>query len=117
MSAFFDIYCLSNGRNEATVERFLQYFCYREHLEPLPEMWIQVSPSEKYCVPKVELPLNSIAEMIDYAVRNPTHCFSFYSKNALRNDLKTVIIKFTYDGKVVFGISIEEWGISHGRGY
>lgn len=112
MGAFYDIYGLSLRRDETTVERFLKHFCYRESIEPISEKWIQVQSSEKYQVSEVELPLNSIAEMLEYAICNPTHCFVFYNQVALKAEIKCIILKFTWDEKIVFGISIEEWTAS-----
>jgi hypothetical protein len=105
---FYDIYGLSKERNGPTIERFLSHFCDRNALDPLVNKWIQVADNEQYQVPEVELPLYSIADLIAYAVQNPTHCFVFYNQEALRPDVTCVFLKFTYDGKVVFGISIDE---------
>jgi hypothetical protein len=107
---FYDIYGLSKERNELTIERFLSHFCDRNALDPLSNQWIQVADNEQYQVPEVELPLHSIADLIAYAVQNPTHCFVFYNQEALRPDVTCVFLKFTYDGKVVFGVSIDETG-------
>jgi hypothetical protein len=112
MSMFYDIYGLSSERNAPTVERFLSQFCDRYALDPLSDTWLQVAASESYQVPEVELPVASIADLIDYAVQNPTHCFVFYNQQALRPDITCVFFKFTYDGKVVFGVSIEETGFN-----
>lgn len=102
-----DIYCLSEERNTATIERFLAHFCQRPALDPLTDTWLQVRPHEKYpAVPEVEFLVHSVAEVINYAVRNPTHGFNFYTQVALRPDIRCIIIQFTYDAKVVFGISI-----------
>ncbi|MDO7877108.1 hypothetical protein Q5H93_20350 [Hymenobacter sp. ASUV-10] len=115
---FYDIYGLSLERNSATVERFLARFCWRAGLEPLTDTFLQVWPREKYpTVPMVELDIHSIAELTDYAERNPTHGFNFYTQVALRSDIKTVIIKFTYDAKVVFGISITDWGDNYSQAH
>ncbi|UOQ75117.1 hypothetical protein [Hymenobacter cellulosilyticus] len=107
---FYDIYGLSMGRDQSTVERFLRHFCYRDPIaEPLQDQWVQVWPSEKYHIPElIELPMTSIADMIAYAVRHPNHGFVFYNQFALRTNVKSAIVKFTYDGKVVFGISISD---------
>lgn len=110
MSLFYDIYGLSRERNGPTVERFLSHFCNRTALDPLSDKWLQVAANEHYQVPEVELPLQSIADLIAYAVQNPTHCFVFYNQEALRPDVTCVFLKFTYDGKVVFGVSIDETG-------
>jgi hypothetical protein len=106
---FFDIYCLSTERNAPTVERFLGRFCERERLDPLHEVWLYVMPNEQYGVLEYhEFSPASVAEVITYAVAHPTHCFSFSSQAALRPGITTLHLQFTYDGKVVFGVSIEE---------
>jgi hypothetical protein len=112
MSMFYDIYGLSQERNGPAIERFLSHFCDRNALDPLSDKWLQVAENEQYQVPEIELPLNSIADLIDYAVQNPTHCFVFYNQEALRPDVTCVFLKFTYDRKVIFGVSIEETGIN-----
>ncbi|RYE90192.1 MAG: hypothetical protein EOO37_03510 [Cytophagaceae bacterium] len=104
----YDIYGLSLGRDEATIEGFLRHFCDRYSIEPLVDNWLQVRANEKYQIPEVELPLHSIAELIEYGINNPTHQFNFYNQTALRPDIHTVFLNFTYDSKVVFGISIYE---------
>ena len=104
---FYDIYGLSMGRDESTIEAFLRHFCYRDHIEPLQDQWLQAWPKEQYHIPElIELPLTSIADMVAYAMRHPTHGFVFYNQVALRTSVKSAIVKFTYDGKVVFGVSI-----------
>jgi hypothetical protein len=106
---FFDIYCLSTERNEPTVERFLRRFCEREQLDPLPETWLYVMPSEKYQVLEYhEFSPASVAEVIAYAVAHPTHSFGFSSHAALRPGITTLHVRFTYDAKVIFGVSMEE---------
>lgn len=104
---FYDIYGLSTQRDAVTVERFLNHFCDRAQLEPLVDTWLQVWPNEKYQTPEVERPLHSIAELLAYAVANPSHAFVFYNQKGLRDDVTCMILQFTYDAKVVFGISIE----------
>lgn len=106
---FFDIYCLSTERNELAVERFLCRFCERERLDPLPETWLYMMPSVKYqALEYHEFLPASMAEVIASAVGHPTHCFEFSTRAALRPGITTLHLRFTYDGQVVFGVSIEE---------
>lgn len=104
----YDIYCLSRGRDAATIERFLQHFCYRDQLEPLVNQWLQVWVKEQGFLAEVERPLLTIADLVDYATQHPTHCFVFYQQLALRAGVQSVILKFTYDAQVVMGVSLAE---------
>ncbi|MCR5889949.1 hypothetical protein LRS06_19665 [Hymenobacter sp. J193] len=103
---YYDIYGLSAGRDEDTVERFLAHFCDRTCIEPLVNKSLYVWQNDKYNTPEVFRPLHSIAELIAYAVANPNHLFNFYNHKGLRDDVFSTIIQFTNDGKVVFGISV-----------
>jgi hypothetical protein len=105
---FYDIYGLSRKRDAATIERFLQHFCYRDQVEPLVNQWLQVWVKGTGFLDEVERPLTTVDELITYAIQHPTHCFVWYQQLALRGGIKAVITKFTYDGQIVFGISLAE---------
>ncbi|RSK23968.1 hypothetical protein [Hymenobacter metallilatus] len=103
---YYDVYALSSKRDATTVENFLSHFCDRSLLEPVVDRWIHVSANEKYHTPEVDIPLHFIAELIAYAVANLNHAFNYYTDEGIRDNIDCVIIQFTYDGKVVFGISV-----------
>jgi hypothetical protein len=105
---FYDVYGLSRKRDAATIERFLHHFCYRDQLEPLVDQWLQVWVKGTGFLDEVERPLTTVDELVTYAVQHPTHCFVWYQQFALRGDIKSVILKFTYDEQIVFGISLAE---------
>ena len=105
---FYDIYCLSRGRDAATIERFLQHFCQRAQVEPLVNQWLQVWTSDGRFLDEVECPLTTVAEVVAYATAHPTHSFVWYQQQAVRADLYSVLLKFTTDAQVVFGLCIAE---------
>lgn len=105
---FYEIYGLSQGRDAATVERFLHHFCQREQLEPLVNQWLQVWTPDGRFLDEVERPLTSVAEVVSYATAHPTHGFVWYQLHAVRADLHSVLLRFTSDAQVVFGLCIAE---------
>ncbi len=106
---FYDIYCLSRGRDAPTIERFLQHFCQRKQLEPLVNQWLQVRTPEGRFLDEVERPLTTVAEVITYATAHPTHCFVWYQLHAVRADLHSVLLKFTTDAQLVCGLCVTAW--------
>lgn len=116
MAGFFDIYALSRHRDVATIERFWATFCDRPRLELVEDYEIRVASSKKYGLLGVEVLVNSLTELIATGVNNPDYSFAFYNSHSLepnnihnlRPDLKSVFLKFTFDGQVIFGLSIDE---------
>lgn len=107
MPPCYDIYSLSE-RNKRYIERFLRHFCDRGMIENRAGHEITIDGHEKYGVPAQSIPVSSLTEVIDYGVSHPTHGFTFYvSDHLLTRAIKGVILKFTYDGKIIFGVYIE----------
>ncbi|MEI6409930.1 MAG: hypothetical protein WCR52_11135 [Bacteroidota bacterium] len=49
-----------------------------------------------------------MTEVIDYGITHPNHGFAFYISDHLKGKITGIILKFTYDGKFIFGLSVEE---------
>jgi hypothetical protein len=110
MSPCYDIYGLSKNRNRQTIENFLNHFCYRDKIEDREGQEIFVYSNEKYKIEEVCTPIKTMTEVIDYGLLNRNHGFAFYISDHLKNEvsINQIILKFTYDGKMIFGVSVDE---------
>jgi len=112
MPPFYDIYGLSKERTKKTIETFLDFYCHRTEIENFISQGIEISiyKNDKYGVEEKFIPVHDLSEVIDYGLCHLNIGFAFYigTKSNYRKDIDCVILKFTYDGKLIFGISIEE---------
>lgn len=108
MPPYYDIYGLSYQRDKTTVERFLDYFSIREKIENKEGQDICVYKNEKYNIDKRIININTLTEVIKYGIDNENWGFVFYIGDHLKDGINHIILKFTYDGKIIFGISVAE---------
>lgn len=108
MPPFYDIYGLSQKRDKETIEVFLNYFCYREKEE-------NRSSGEGIFLENEEfIPVNTLSQVIDYGIKNPNWVFAFYLNKYFKN-VESVILCFTNDNQIVFGVSVEVNRIENGQ--
>ncbi|MBO9703185.1 MAG: hypothetical protein J7604_23425 [Sporocytophaga sp.] len=108
MPPFYDIYGLSKERNKKTIETFLNHFSYRDKIEDRTGQEILVDENKKYNIKESCTPISTLSEVINYGINTPNHGFAFYISDNLKEGVNNLILKFTYDGKIIFGVSIEE---------
>jgi hypothetical protein len=108
MPPFYDIYALSHKRDKDTIEKFLDFYCFREKVENREGQEIRVYKNDKYKINDKTFAIRTLSEVIDYGVNNPNQGYAFYISDNLKEDVMDLILKFTYDGKIIFGVSIEE---------
>jgi hypothetical protein len=108
MPPFYDIYGLSKNRDKKTIEKFLNHYSHREKIENREGQEIAVYKNEKYKTDAIGTPISTLTEVIDWGVKNQNLGFAFYIGDNLREGINHIILKFTFDGKIIFGISVEE---------
>lgn len=108
MPPYYDIYGLSKERNKQTIEKFLNHFSHRDKIEVRMGQEILVNGNQKYNVKESCTPISTLSEVISYGINNPIQGFTFYISDNLKEGINGLILKFTYDGKIIFGASIEE---------
>ncbi len=108
MPPYYDIYGLSRQRDKTTVEAFLNYFANRNKIEDREEQEIAVYKNEKYKTEETWAPIKTLTEVIDFGLKNKNFGFAFYIGDNLKAGVNHIILKFTFDGKIIFGISVEE---------
>lgn len=108
MPPCYDIYVLSSQRNAATIERFLNRFSHRERIENREGQQIAVYKNEKYGIRESLIPIETLTEVIEFGIAHPHLGFSFYISDHLKGEISYIILKFTFDEKIIFGISIEK---------
>lgn len=106
MPQYYDIYALSEKRDKETIEVFLNHFCFRDEIENRKGEDIGIYANEKYNISELIIDINTLSEVIEYGIANPNHGFAFYIGDHLKENISHVILKFTYDGKIIFGLSI-----------
>lgn len=107
MPPYYDIYALSKARNKQNIEKFLARFAHRNQIENCEnqEIWaFSLKDPEK----EVLIHALTLTEVIHFGVENRDHCFAFYIGAHLKGGINHIILKFTADAKIIFGISIEE---------
>jgi hypothetical protein len=108
MPPHYDIYGLSKQRDRVTVEKFLNHFSFREKIENRVGQEIIVDKNEKYEIVEIIIPVSTLSEVINVGFENLNFGFSFYVSNNLKEKISCIVLKFTFDGKIIFGVSIEE---------
>jgi uncharacterized protein YdhG (YjbR/CyaY superfamily) len=111
MPNYYDIYVLSENRDKKTVEKFLNQFCFRDKIENIEEQEIAVYKNKKYNIEETWVKIKTISEVISFGLKESNHGFVFYISNNLKEDISHIILKFTFDGKIIFGASIKEYRI------
>ena len=114
MPPFYDIYGFSKHRDKQTIEKFLTYFCRRDKIENVEGQEIAIYQNDKYKVEEQFIPVSSLTEVIEFGLKYSNYGFAFYigKREHYENDINGVILKFTFDGKIIFGISVEEHRLS-----
>ena len=107
MSLCYDIYAISNHRTTKTIEQFLTHFGDRAEMEDKSGHEIMVDAQPAYAVDERVIPIQTLTQVIDYGVAHPQQGFSFYISKHLKTKLRYLILKFTYDQKMIVGISVE----------
>lgn len=108
MPSYYDIYGLSKQRDKKTVEKFLNYFSIREKIENREGQEIAVYENKKYKTEETWTSISTLTEVIDFGLENNNFGFAFYIGDNLKEGINHIILKFTFDGKIIFGISVEE---------
>lgn len=108
MPPCYDIYGLSKQRDKKTIEKFLNYFSIREKIENREGQEITIYKNDKYKIEETWLAIRTLTEVIDFGLENLNYGFAFYISDNLIEGINHIILKFTYDGKIIFGISVEE---------
>lgn len=108
MPNYYDVYVLSESRDKRTVEKFLNQFCFRDKIENIEEQEIAVRKNEKYDVEETWIKIKTISEVINFGLKESNHGFVFYISDNFKEDISHIILKFTFDGKIIFGVSVEE---------
>lgn len=113
MPPYYDIYGLSKQRDKNTVEMFLSHFANREKIEDREGQEIAVYKNEKYGTEETWTAISTLTEVIDFGLKNQNLGFAFYIGDNLKEGINHIILKFTFDGKIIFGISVEEKKIDY----
>jgi Tfp pilus assembly PilM family ATPase len=110
MPPFYDIYGFSKHRDKQTIEKFLTYFCCRDKIENVEGQEIAIYHNDKYKVEEQFIPGSSLTEVIEFGIKYSNYGFAFYigTREHYEKDINGVILKFTFDGNIIFGISVEE---------
>ncbi len=111
MPNYYDVYVLSESRDKRTVEKFLNQFCFRDKIENIEEQEIAVRKNEKYNVEETWVKIKTISEVINFGLKESNHGFVFYISDNLKEDISHIILKFTFDGKIILGVSVKEYRI------
>ena len=115
MPPCYDIYGLSRQRDKKTVEKFLDRFAKREKIENREGQEVIVYKNEKYKIEETWTAISTLTEVIDFGLENQNFGFTFYIGDNLKEGINHIILKFTFDGKMIFGISVEENRIGDGE--
>ena len=107
----FDIYGFSRAREQNTIEDFLNYYIHRDKSERYHGLEITVWENEKYGIDEwfnIGGENISLSEVIEYGVKNKKHGFTNYIYAPYcKSIVERVILHFTYDGALIFGVSID----------
>lgn len=114
MPPYYDIYGLSKQRDKKTIETFLNYFANRNKIEDREGQEIAVYKNEKYKIEETWTSIRTLTEVIDFGLKNQNFGFAFYIGDNLKKGINHIILKFTFDGKIIFGISVEENRLTDG---
>ncbi len=108
MPNYYDIYGFSEQRDRKTIETFLSYFSYIEDNENIEKQEIVVYKNEKYNTEETWTQITTLTEVIDFGLQNQNFGFSFYIGENLKQEINHIILTFTFDGKIIFGISVQK---------
>lgn len=108
MPPYYDIYALSLRRDEATINKFLDTYAYRDKIEDQAGQEISVSVDDADAAADLNVNINTLTEVIDLGLNNMDMGFVFYIGDHLKSGIDHIVLKFTYDRKMIFGISLEE---------
>ena len=114
MSLCLDIYTLIHNRERESIERFLSTYIDRNAQENRGNEELMILPSSK--LNQKELALDdydwvitkTLTNSIAYGLSDSTNCFSLYFPS-IKPKIYQVSLSFTYDGKLVFGLEIDDW--------
>lgn len=105
---WLDIYGLSDKRDKETIEIFLSEFAYRDKIEDRAGDIVTIFSNKKYNVNKEDISIETTTDLIDVGVKNSDKGFCAYFQSGLKPDITSLLLKFTYDNKIIYGVSVDE---------
>ena len=101
MPPFADVYVLAKSRSEAAVVEFLAHFAPQRE-QSAGEYWVpQHADSPRHL-------FRAASEVITYCCRHPTETQSIYWRRFGDGELAHVMVFFTSDAQLIFGLSVGE---------
>jgi hypothetical protein len=110
-----DIYGLSDKKDNKVIELFLSEFTYRDQIEARAGDIVTIFSNEKYNVYKEDIAIETTTDLINLGVRNRNKGFCAYFHRGLKPDITSLLLKFTYDDKIIYGVSVDESNESRAR--
>ena len=98
-----DIYTISNNRNNENIEKFLLKYVDRKIIQETKDFEVDILNNNTHR----NIKLKSFNDLIGLGLSDFKNCFTIYLSSAIL-EIKSIILSFTADGKVIFGISIDE---------
>ena len=114
MTICLDVYVLIHQREEETIEKFLDEYIDRNAQEDRGDEELMILPPDKFGQQDLKLedfvwiPAKTLTNSIAKGLEHPSKCFALYFSST-RLDIHQVALKFTYDGKLVLGLSVDDW--------
>lgn len=113
MAPCLDVYSLSRRRDRATIDRFIKTYADRAEFDSRTNEQLMVLPigsvTDENEMTSDEwdwLEINSLSDAIDVGLRHPHRAFTLYLSP--RGSWRGAELSFTTDGRVIFGVSIED---------
>jgi len=108
----YDIYVLSNLRDQRSINHFIEQYCNRTELEDRTDEELMVLPLGVMNEDNMQIndydwiPAINIENVINIGTNKPVRAFRFYLPST-KSNLSRIILAFTSDNKIIYGISIE----------
>ena len=99
---WLDIYGLSDKRDKEIIEMFLSEFAYRDQIEARAGDIVTIFSNEKYNVNKEDIPIETTTDLINLGVKSRGKGFCAYFHRGLKPDITSLLLKFTYDDKIIY---------------
>ena len=110
MGLSFNIYGFSIHRDKKTIEKFLHQYTYRTEVEDWKDCDLSIYENDTYEIQEQYVSIRTLTEAIEYGLEHKNHGFAFYiGSKGVKGDISHVILKFTYDSAIIFGLSITEY--------
>lgn len=105
---WFDIYGLSDKKDKELINKFLSEFAHRDQIEDRSGDIVAIFSDQNDDANQENIAVETTTDLIELGVKTFNKGFVAYFHKGLKPDITSLLLKFTYDNKIIYGVSVDQ---------